>query len=222
MPLSHLLFIPAVFLMGALAGFIGTQHWAPGSLPRSSAATTARPTALATSLAVFIFALLATHFAPIPGGVRALHSSLNHQKLFDQSPTFSIDETYRRIEAFGQSGREAYQLFTFTTDLVFPLALFSFLFALARYVGKRFAPAQVAWSRILMSTVPIAWLLLDLMENGTVYFLLSTHPTQHAATALLLPYLTVSKFSLLAVAFVLPIVVFLSALPRARSIEAIA
>lgn len=224
MPTSHFLFIPAVFLIGMLAGILGIQHWAPGSSPSSTVATASRPKALAISLAAFLITFLTTHFAPIPGSVMSVRSSMNHQKLFDQSPSFSIDETYRRIEAYGPSGREAYQLFTFTTDLIFPLALFSFLFALARYVCRRVAATQAAWTRILMTIAPIAWLLMDLLENGTVLFLLWSHPAPQTFPALLLPYLTILKFSLLALAFGLPTFAFLRSLVRTKTnpIEAIA
>jgi hypothetical protein len=224
MPSSHLLFIPAVFLIGVLAGIIGIQHWSTGSSSRSTFSTASRPRALATSLGVFLLVFLATHFAPIPGSVMTLRSNLNHQKLFDQSPSFSIDETYRRIESFGPAGRDAYQLFTFTTDLIFPLALFFFLFSLARYVARRIDSVPVAWLRSLATTAPIAWLLMDLLENGTVHFLLWTHPTPQPLPAMLLPYLTVSKLSLLALSFGLPIATFLRSLLRTKpgKVEAIA
>lgn len=224
MPSSHLLFIPAVFMIGVLAGIVGTQHWAAGSSPRPTGSAATRPRGLAISIGVFMVVFLATHFAPIPGSVMSVRSSLNHQKLFDQSPTFSIEETHRRIEAFGPSGREAYQLFTFTTDLVFPLALFSFLFAFARHVGSRVPSARVGWSRTLLTIPPIAWLLMDLLENGTIYHMLRTHPAPQILPATLLPYLTISKYSLLALAFGLPIATFLRWLLRTKPgrIEAIA
>jgi hypothetical protein len=219
-PSSHLIFIPAVFLMGTLTGFVGAHYWARTSLPRSTATGTVGPTALATTLGLFLITLLVTHFVPVPGGVLALRSSVNHQKLFDQNPAFSPDETYRRIVAFGQGGRDAYQQFTYTSDLMFPLALFLFLFVLARFMGERVALAKL--TRIMLSAAPIVWFMSDLIENGTVYFLLSTYPTRHAVAATLLPYVTVSKFSLLVVSFGLPLVVYLMSLNKARPTEAIA
>jgi hypothetical protein len=219
-PLSHLIFIPAVFLVGALTGFAAATHRAGGSLPSTAAAGTVSRTALVSTLGVFLITLLATHFAPIPGGVRALRASVNHQKLFDQSPAFSPDEIYRRIVAFGEVGREAYQQFTYTTDAIFPFALFLFLFVLARIIGERVALAKL--TRISLSIGPILWFVSDLVENGIVYFLLSSYPTRHAVPATMLAYVTVSKFSLLLVSFVLPLAVYAMSLRKSAPIEAIA
>jgi len=220
MPLSHLIFIPAVFLVGALTGFVIATHRAGASLPTTAAAGKARPTALVSTLGVFLITLLATHFAPIPGGVWALRASVNHQKLFDQSPAFSPDEVYRRIVAFGEVGREAYQQFTYTTDVIFPLALFLFLFVLARFMGERVALAKL--TRIILSIGPILWFLSDLFENGIIYILLSTYPSRHAVPATMLAYVTMWKFSLLLMSFVLPLAVYVMSLRKEAPIEAIA
>lgn len=220
MPLSHLISIPAVFLIGALTGFVVATHRAGASLPSTAAAGKVRPTALVSTLGVFLITLLATHFAPISGGVRALQASVNHQNLFDQNPAFSPDEVYRRIVAFGEVGREAYLQFTYTTDLIFPLGLFLFLFVLARFVGERVALVKV--TRIILSVGPILWFMSDLVENGIIYFLLSTYPTRHAVPATMLAYVTMSKFSLLLVSFVLPLAVYVMSLRKAALTETIA
>jgi hypothetical protein len=220
MPLSHLIFIPAVFLVGALTGFAAATPRAGGSLPSTAAAGTVSRTALVSTLGVFLITLLATHFAPIPGGVRALRASVNHQKLFDQSPAFSPDEIYRRIVAFGEVGRETYQQFTYTTDVIFPFTLFLFLFVLARFTGERAALAKL--TRISLSIGPVLWFVSDLVENGVVYFLLKTYPTRHALPATMLAYVTMSKFSLLLASFVLPLAVYVMSLRKAAPIEEIA
>lgn len=218
MPSSHFIFIPAVFLIGGLTGVVGAHYWGRVPLARSTATGHVRPIALARTLGVFLMTFVVTHLLPVPGGVLALRSSVNHQKLFDQNPAFSPDETYRRIVAFGQGGRDAYQQFTHTSDLMFPLALFLFLFVLARFVGERVAPAK--GTRIMLSAAPIVWFISDLVENGTVYLLLSTYPTRHAVASTLLPYVTVSKFALLVVSFGLPLVVSLRSLHKDRLTEA--
>lgn len=208
MPSNHLFFIPAVFLVGALAGFIAATH------------RTARPTALLATLGVFLVTLLATHFAPIPGGVQALKASVNHQQLFDQRPAFSSDELQSRLDAFGAAGREAYQQFTYTTDLIFPLALFLFLFALARFVGERVGPMKIP--RGILRAAPILWFSADLVENGIIYSLLATYPTLHAAPAMLLPYVTISKFGLLLVSLVLPLALYAMTLRKSAPATAVA
>lgn len=212
MPASHLFLIPAVFLIGALAGFIAAT--------RRATRGAARPTALLATLGVFLVTLLATHFAPIPGGVQALKASVNHQPLFDQRPAFSSDDLLRRSDAFGATGREAYQQFTYTTDLIFPLALFLFLFALARFAGERVGPMKIP--RGILRAAPILWLTADFVENGIIYFLLETYPALHAAPATLLPYVTVSKFALLLVSLVMPLAVYAVTLRKSTPIVAVA
>ena len=208
MPWSHLIFIPAVFLIGVLVGVLVTTHRA------------GRPTALVAALGVFVITLFATHLAPVPGGVRALRASVSQQQLFDQHPTFSPDAVYRRISDFGATGREAYQQFTYTTDLIFPLALFLFLFMLARFVDTRVAPVDIP-QRIL-KLAPRLWLTSDLVENGIIYFLLATYPTRHAIPAALLAFVTVSKFVLLLVSFALPLALYMVSLRKSTPTVAVA
>jgi hypothetical protein len=220
MPLSHLIFIPAVFLVGVLTGFVVGRHRSDAFLPHTAAARRTRPTTLVLVLGMFLAILLATHVAPIPGGVRALQASVDQQKLFDQTPAFSPDEVYRRIVAYGEVGRATYQQFTFTTDLIFPLGLFLFLFVLGRFVGERVAVGKL--TRVILGVGPILWFMSDLVENGIVHFLLSTYPTRHAVPATMLAYVTVAKFFLLLVSFALPLAVYVMSLRRAASREAIA
>ncbi len=208
MPSSHLVFIPAVFLIGALAGFVVAMR-------RGS-----RPTALVATLSMFLSTLLVTHVAPIPGGVRALQASVSHQPLFDQHPAFSPDDLHRRISAFGATGREAYQQFTYTTDLIFPLALFLFLFAFARVVGERVEPMKIP--RRILWLGPMLWFSSDLFENGMIYFLLATYPSRHVVPATILPYVTVSKFVFLLVSFALPLALYVVSLRKSTPTVAVA
>lgn len=200
MPASHLLFIPAVFLTGALTGFVAATHRAdagPGGV---------RPVSLAAAFAGFLVTLVATHAAPIPGGVRSVHASVGHGALFDQQPAFDPLEVYRRIEGFGEVGRAAYQQFTYTTDLVFPLAMFGFLVVLGRFVAGRVAPGPVGGR--VVAAAPVLWLAADLVENGLVFTLLAAYPEPHLVAAGLLPYVTVAKFALLLAAFVGPLALY--------------
>ncbi len=208
MPWSHLIFIPAVFLIGALAGFIVAMR-------RGN-----RPTALVATLGVFLVTLLVTHAAPTPGGVRALQASVNQHQLFDQHPAWSPDDLYRRISAFGATGREAYQQFTYTTDLIFPLALFLFLVALARFVGERVGRMKIP--RSILRLGPILWFTSDLVENGIIYFLLASYPTRHAVLAAMLAYVTISKFVLLLVSFALPLTLYAVSLRKSTPTVAVA
>jgi hypothetical protein len=203
--LGHFLFIPTVFFIGMLSGFAAATHRSGGS-PARSVTRAVRPVVLLSALGLFLVTLLATHFAPIPGGVQDLHVSLDHHKIFDQNPSFSLEETYRRVSGFGEAGREAYQRFTYTTDLIFPLALLFFLFVFARFVAERVVVGKAP--RIILIAAPFLWFTSDLIENGILYFLLSTYPAQQVVPASMLAYVSVLKFSLLVVSFVLPLAVY--------------
>jgi hypothetical protein len=74
----------------------------------------------------------------------------------------------------------------------------------------------------ILSVGPVLWFMSDLVENGIIYFLLSAYPTRHAVFATMLPYVTVAKFSLLLVSFVLPLTVYVMSLRKAALTEAIA
>lgn len=208
MPWNHLIFIPAVFLIGALAGVLVTT-------PR-----TGRSRALIATLGLFLITLLVTHAAPIPGGVHALQARVNHQQLFDQHPAFSPAELYDRVAAFGAIGREAYQHFTYSTDLIFPLALFSFLVVLAGFVGERVG--SMGTPHRILQLAPILWLATDLVENGIIFFLLAAYPTQHAVPETMLAYVTVSKFVLLLLSFTLPLVLLALSLRKSPPTVAVA
>jgi hypothetical protein len=91
---------------------------------------------------------------------------------------------------------------------------------LARFVGERVAVGKV--TRVILGVGPMLWFMSDVVENGIVYFLLSTYPTRHAVPATMLAYVTVSKFSLLLVSFVLPLAVYVMSLRKAAPTEAIA
>jgi hypothetical protein len=111
--------------------------------------------------------------------------------IFDLSPVFSIDETYARIDAYGDEGRRLYRRFTVTTDILFPIVLFTFLFLLARFTVERMSlPAAFRW---IVLTAPLGYLIPDLIENLTIFVLLSDFPQRHDVLAFALPYFTLVK-----------------------------
>jgi hypothetical protein len=216
----HFVYIPLVLLFGTFFGFMlaTLKQEQSGTNPPSRT----RLSLLATAVSVFVLTLLLTHVLPIPGGVKALHMDLNQQQLFDQKASFSPDEVNQRIESFGEPGRESYKLFTYTSDLVFPLSLLFFLLVFSRFSEDRAAIGKI--TRATMRRMPLLWFATDMIENGVIYVLLAAYPTEHPLLAGLLGYVTVSKFGLLLGSLAVPTVVYIAsrtgASPqRSRSIQ---
>jgi hypothetical protein len=196
---EHLFFIPLIFTLGFVAGALATR-----SRDRDNPPST-RPSGRwvivgAVALGV-VFA--ATHVFSMHGGVRQLADVMGGQPIFDQRPSFTADEVYARLEAFGALGRAAYQRMTFSSDLVFPLALFHFLVQLNRFVVQIVANKP----RGILHWAPWApglWLLADLTENALIWRLIEDFPLRHDSLAGMLGTMTDTKFALLVASLAVP------------------
>ena len=152
---------------------------------------------------LFLMAVFAaTHLLPLPGGANALHTSLGHQALFDQSPASSTDEVYARLESYGEAGRQAYARFTYTADVAFPAVLLAFLLLLERFVVERAMPSRQL--RILLLLVPVLWFVSDALENATIYRLILEFPAHNDFLAEALGAVTRTKFGLLLASLIFP------------------
>jgi hypothetical protein len=157
---------------------------------------------------VAFLAFAATHLLPIEGNVRALTSATEGQPILDMKPSFSSDEVYQRLAAFGAVGRAAYRQTITTTDIVFPLSVFVFLFLLARYtagrlnVGGRLRP--------LLLALPIAYFAADMAENAAVLAMLWDYPQRHDLIGGSIGYVTVVKRVAQAAALLGPLVLLLA------------
>jgi len=80
---------------------------------------------VALSFAVMLTVFAVTHLLRFPGSIRHLMDATGGRKILDMQPSSSADETYARLEAFGELGRELYLRAILTVDLVFPLSVFS-------------------------------------------------------------------------------------------------
>jgi hypothetical protein len=191
---EHLFFVPFVFLLGIVTGsLLARARLMPeaGSTPAPRVGTKG----LVVPLVAFLFLFVVTHLLGSHGGAKAVEQALGGHRLFDQQASFSVSEVYARIGAFGQAGRAAYATMTFTQDLLFPLVLFAFLVQLLRFVTER-AGLRPDLRRLAL-LVPTAWLLADLVENATIYRLLTSYPARHDFLAGSLGALTYLKFTLL-------------------------
>jgi hypothetical protein len=94
--------------------------------------------------------------------------------LLDALPAFTPDETYDRLAAYGEAGRQNYSLRNVTVDVLLPFSVFHLLFLLIWRATARSSlrPLPI---RVLL-TVPVAYVSLDLLENGSVLALLAGYP----------------------------------------------
>lgn len=188
---AHMIFIPTIFLLGVLAGLLLTSRKTGGL-----------PVLLTLGLALGTFGI--THLTELPIGAGAVQASIGGAPLFDQSPSFSASDVLERIELFGNQGREAYLLETYTGDVLFPLTLLAFFLALGRFTTSRLQPT--AW-RHLFRVIPLAWFAVDMFENGMIHALILGYPTPSTLLAAMLGPVTSVKFVLLAVSMFGPILV---------------
>lgn len=215
---EHVFFIPIIFFLGVVVGRLLTRQLSPRQGAHAPTRVSGR--GLAISLVAMFVVFAATHMLGMHGGPQAVQAHLGGMQLFDQRPSFSADEVYARIEAFGEHGRGAYARMTFTSDLVFPLVVFAFLVQLIRFVTERAASSRRI--RRLALSVPICWLVADLLENATIYSLLENFPYRQDGLAASLGALTYAKFALLLASIVAAAALSLSlpASPGARTAPA--
>lgn len=169
--------------------------------------TSVRP--LLIALAILIVVFIATHLLAIPGNLVDVMAAAGGQSILDQQPVFSTGEVYQRLDAFGETGRELYGRFLVTTDVIFPLSLLAFLFLFARYTSQKLAPPSAL--RGLLLVLPFAFFVLDMVENLSIFSMLSDYPQQHQFTGRWLGYVTVAKRLSMFAAILLPLTLFLLA-----------
>jgi len=160
--------------------------------------TSARSVLIALAIAVVVF--VATHLLNLPGSLRELMAASGGQPILDQQPSFSTEELYQRLQAFGVAGRDLYKRFVVTTDIVFPLSLLAFLFLLARFTSGRL----LLWPAVgaALAALPIIWFALDMTENLSILVLLSQFPERDEGIAASLGYVSLAKrYALLASLF---------------------
>jgi hypothetical protein len=158
-------------------------------------------------LAAFLLMLAvfgATHLLSFPGSVAHFKAVTGGQKILDMQASVSADETYQRLEAMGEGGRELYLRLILTVDIVFPLAVLLFSFVLARFAAER--AKLKGWSRAMLVALPLVYWGFDLLENISVAVMLLQYPHRVDWLAGTIGYLTKSKRLFMVLAFVVPLV----------------
>jgi hypothetical protein len=165
------------------------------------------PRTVLISLVIAVAVFLATHILPTPGSVHEVLRATGGQLIFDLQPSFSAEEVYERLIAYGDNGRAMYRRMMLSTDIIFPLSLLAFLFLLSSYsVQKMVPPRALRW---LLLALPVLYFLSDMVENVSIFTMLSDFPARHELIGATLGYVTVFKRVTQAAALALPIALFI-------------
>ena len=122
----------------------------------------------------------------------------------DTSLFYSTADLSRMAEAYGEQGRQAYIHARFTFDLLWPLVYTAFLCTSLSWLNRRAFPADSPWQR--MNLVPLAAMLLDLLENISTSLVMAQYPAPLPLAAALAPIFTLAKWILVMGSFVLLII----------------
>ncbi len=143
-------------------------------------------------LAVFLIynlALMQPLYARIEdysGGVGAL----------DMRFSYTPEQAYRMIAAYGEEGRRYYATIALTLDTIFPL-LVALLFGLAfTYLIERTRSPRSPLLRLRY--LPLAAMLADLLENAGIVSMLLSYPDRLNALARLTSLFSTAKWLLVA------------------------
>ena len=175
---------------------------------------------LLAAFVLFLSVLVVTHIATSPGSLAHLLELTQGQPILDLKPSFSSAETYARLDAFGELGRQMYMRTMLTIDTIFPLSAFLFLFLLSRYASRRLALTRRSTNAL--SSLSIGYVALDFLENAIIAILLTRYPERLDLLASGIGYLTVAKRISMFGALLLPPLMLLAANLRALKLSCVA
>ena len=138
-----------------------------------------------------VLVVVAVHFIQFPGSVPDFNRASDGGILLDASPAFTPDGIYDRLTGYGEAGRRNYSFRNVTIDVLLPLSVLPFLVLLIRRALARYALGPVL--RGLLLSVPVAYVVFDLLENASVLALLANYPERMNVLAAILPYTTLVK-----------------------------
>ena len=167
---------------------------------------------LATAVAFLV--VFAVHFLDFPGSVPRFREASGGGVLLDASPAFSVDAIYKRLADYGEEGRRSYSFRNVTVDVILPLSMLPFLFLLMRSAVTSLRPRRSF--RVLLLSVPLAYVLFDLIENAAVLALLANYPRRMDLPAGSLPYVTLVKRVASLLAIVVPLAILATRFLRGR------
>jgi hypothetical protein len=119
----------------------------------------------------------------------------------DSRMSYTPDQAYAVLEAYGPAGRDFDLNAELTVDLVYPIVYGLFCSLAILYFLQRFATGRPALARLAL--VPFLAVLVDYLENASLIVLLLTYPQRLTAVAALAGLLTTTKWVLLGLSLVL-------------------
>jgi len=122
----------------------------------------------------------------------------------DTSLFYTAGDLSRMAETYGEQGRLAYIRARFSFDLLWPLVYTAFLCTAISWVYRKAFDPHSPWQR--MNLVPLAAMLLDLLENISTSLVMAQYPAPVPLAAALAPFFTLAKWILVMGSFVLLII----------------
>lgn len=146
---------------------------------------------LVLAAAFFLFPLVL-----FPAAVGNMASLSGGEGPLDVLFSFSADEAYSRIEAYGPDARRFYAKVELTIDVAFP-TITAFLFSfIALFYFRRAFPGSMAVRRLAL--VPFGAMGADLLENAGIVVLLTSYPSRLDTVARLTSLVVTLKWLLVA------------------------
>ena len=144
-----------------------------------------------TALVWAVVVVLVVHFLDFPGSVPNFRQVSGGGTLLDASPALTADAIYQRLGEYGDEGRKNYFFRNVTVDILLPLSVLPFLFLLMRRAVISIALS--GFLRAMLLSLPVVYVLFDLLENSIVLVLLGKYPERLDTLAASLPYATIIK-----------------------------
>ena len=166
--------------------------------------TKRRTFVFAAILAFLVFFVV--HFLDFPGSVPRFKEVSGGGVLFDQTPSFTVDEIYKRLANYGEEGRKSYAFRNLTVDVLLPLSLLPFFFLLMLRALRSLQLNR--FLRVSLLSMPFVYVVFDLIENAVVLVLLNNYPERMNLLAGILPYVTSVKRVASLLALFVPLAIF--------------
>lgn len=168
------------------------------------------PTVFAAAFIWAVLVVVAVHFLEFPGSVPDFQQKSGGGTLLDAVPAFTADGIYERLDAYGDEGRKNYAFRNVTVDILLPLSVLPFLFLLMLRAVAAVPVGRLVRAALL--SVPLVYVICDLLENSIVLVLLNSYPERRDTLAMNLPTATIIKriASLLAIGVPLMVLGFQS------------
>ncbi|WP_378410555.1 hypothetical protein [Rhodocytophaga aerolata] len=147
------------------------------------------------NLMILLFAYLFMTVFLLQWSVATLMTNASLSEMLDWHLSYSVDQVYTLLKAYGSQSREWYILIELTINTLTPfIYAFLFSFSIILICNKLRVKEQVSKSVFLL---PFAALLADLSENICIILMLINYPYKLAMVAKAANIFTYSKWILL-------------------------